>query len=152
MWVQEIEFDMSQDPPLCLSEGGIQNVGEITVAELRIAAEQEFGQFVEDLTDPDNGDVPIGWKFRTQATYEDPENGGEFNLETWVVLHDAPPEMKFKYHVIKDSEMEILNNIDAIIDKAPSADFNDVAMDPSVSIQEVLSALGAPETEGSDTE
>ena len=89
MWVQEIEFDMSQDPPLCLSEGGIQNVGEVTVAELRIAAEQEFGEFVENLTDPDNGDVPIVWKFRTQATYEDPENGGEFNMETWIVLHDA---------------------------------------------------------------
>ena len=65
MWVQEIEFDMSQDPPLCLSEGGIQNVGEITIAELRIAAEQEFGQYVEDLTDPDNGDAPP-WLIRSK--------------------------------------------------------------------------------------
>ena len=152
MWVQEIEFDMSQDPPLCLSEGGIQNVGEITVAELRIAAEQEFGEFVENLTDPDNGDAPIGWKFRTQATYEDPENGGEFNLETWIVLHDAPPEMQFKYHVIQDSEMEVLNHIDSIIDKTPGADIDDIGLDPSVSVQEVLSTLGVTEANDSDSE
>lgn len=154
MWVQEIEFDMSQDPPLCLSEGGIQNVGEITIAELRIAAEQEFGQYVEDLTDPDNGDAPIGWKFRTQASYEDPENGGEFDLETWIVLHDEPPEMKFKYHVILDSEMEVLNHIDAMIDKTASADLNDLALDPTVSVQEVLSSLGGMPNgnEGPDTE
>jgi hypothetical protein len=146
MWVQEIEFDMSQDPPLCLSEGGIQNVEDITIAELRVAAEQEFGQYVEDLTDPDNEDAPIGWKFRTQASYEDPENGGEFDLETWIVLHDSPPEMKFRYHVILDSEMEVLNHIDAMIDKTPSADITGLALDPTVSVQEVLSSLGGPPT------
>ena len=149
MWVQEIEFDISQEPPLCLSEGGIQNVGDVSVAELRIAAEQEFGEFIEDLTDPDNEDAPIGWKFRTQATYEDPENGGEFNLETWIVLHDEPPEMKFRYQVILDSEMEALNHIDSIIDKAASSDIDDSQINPeaAVTVQEVLSNLGGIEKE-----
>lgn len=146
MWIQEIEFDISQDPPVCLSEGGFQNVGEVTVAELRVAAEQEFGDFVEDITDPDNNDVPIGWKFRTQATYEDPENGAEFDLETWIVLHDAPPEMKFKYHVIKDEEMAILSHIDSLAQGSNSADVEDVGIAPTVSVQEVLSSLGMPGT------
>ena len=143
MWIQEIEFDISQDPPVCLSEGGFQNVGEITVAELRVAAEQEFGNFIEDITDPDNNDVPIGWKFKTQATYEDPENGSEFELETWIVLHDAPPEMKFRYHVIKDEEMAVLDHIDSLISGNADGSPEDLAIDPTVSVQEVLSSLGA---------
>jgi hypothetical protein len=144
MWIQEIEFDMSQDPPVCLSEGGFQNVGEVTVAELRIAAEQEFGSFVEDITDPDNNDVPIGWKFRTQATYEDPENGAEFDLETWIVLHDEPPEMKFRYHVIKDEELAILSHIESLVQGAEDAEVEDTGIEPSVSVQEILSSLGSP--------
>ena len=144
MWVQEIEFDISQDPAVCLSEGGFQNVGEVTVAELRVAAEQEFGEFVTNITDPDNDDVPIGWKFRTTAAYEDPENGGEFDLETWIVLHDAPPEMKFRYHVIKDDEMAVLDQVDAIVSGDASGDLDDVASHPTVNVQEILSALGNP--------
>ena len=144
MWIQEIEFDISQDPVVCLSEGGFQNAGEVTVAEMRVAAEQEFGEFVEDITDPDNNDVPIGWKFRTTATYEDPENGAEFDLETWIVLHDAPPEMKFRYHVIKDEEMAVLSHIDSLISGDAAGDVADAAITPSVSVQEVLSSLGAP--------
>lgn len=144
MWIQEIEFDISQDPVACLSEGGFQNVGEVTAAELRVAAEQEFGNFVEVITDPDNNDAPIGWKFRTTATYEDPENGAEFDLETWIVLHDAPPEMKFRYHVIKDEEMAILSHVDSMIAGDTSNDFDDTVTVPSVSIQEVLSSLGSP--------
>jgi len=146
MWIQEIEFDMSQDPPVCLSEGGFQNVGEVTVAELRIAAEQEFGSFVEDITDPDNNDVPIGWKFRTQATYEDPENGAEFDLETWIVLHDEPPEMKFRYHVIKDEELAILSHIESLVQGTEDAEVEDTGIEPSVSVQEILSSLGSPLT------
>lgn len=130
MWVQEIEFDVSQEPAVCLSEGGFQNAGDVTVAELRVAAEAEFGKFVGDVTDPNNGNVPIGWKFRSSARYENAEVGGEFELETWVVLHDAPPEMKFKYHTILGDElagvdqlMGALFNPDAV--GAPGADSKD---------------------------
>jgi hypothetical protein len=126
MWIQEIEFDISQDPVVCLSEGGFQNVGEeASVAELRIAAEQEFGNFIENITDSENNDAPIGWKFRTQATYEDPDNGTEFELETWVVLHDQPPEMQFKYHFIKDEELAVLEHVNSLIANMPQPGFED---------------------------
>lgn len=111
MWVQEIEFDVSQDPVVCLSEGGFQNVGDVTVVELRVAAEAEFGKFVGDVTDPNNGNVPIGWKFRSSARYENDESGGEFELETWVVLHAEPPEMRFKYRAIRDGELDGLSEL-----------------------------------------
>jgi len=126
MWIQEIEFDISQEPVLCLSEGGFQNVSDdVTVAELRIAAEQEFGNFIENITDPENNDASIGWKFRTQATYEDPDTGAEFELETWVVLHDQPPEMRFKYHFIKDEELAILDHVNSLIAGMPTSGFED---------------------------
>ena len=143
MWVQEIEFDISQDPAMCLSEGGFQNVGDTTVAELRIAAEDEFGAFVEDIIDPDNDGVRIGWKFRTTATYEDSSLGGEFQLETWIILHDEPPEMKFKYHVIEDTELADVEKFQSIVSDAELVD--DPSTIPStmpVSVQEAMASLG----------
>ena len=141
MWVQEIEFDISQDPAMCLSEGGFQNVGDVPVIELRLAAEDEFGAFVEDITDPDNNNAPIGWKFRTTAAYEDSDNGGEFQLETWIILHDEPPEMKFKYHVIQTEEVDGLGEFrDVVMDAAADGDEPPVSM--PVSVEEAMSTLG----------
>ena len=137
MWVQEIEFDISQDPAMCLSEGGFQNVGEVTVAELRLAAEDEFGSFVEDIIDPDS-DARIGWKFRTTATYEDSSLGGEFQLETWIILHDEPPEMKFKYHDIQDSEVAEIENLKGSQAILGSDSTNSIP----VSVQEAMTSLG----------
>ena len=139
MWVQEIEFDISQDPVVCLSEGGFQNVGDVSVAELRLAAEDEFGTFVEDIIDPDS-DSRIGWKFRTTAAYEDPTVGGEFQLETWVILHDEPPEMKFRYHVIQDSELANIEDL-----KNSFVDDPDNSVAPGtmpVSVLEAMQSLG----------
>lgn len=140
MWVQEIEFDISQDPAMCLSEGGFQNVGDTTVAELRLAAEDEFGSYVEDIIDPDS-DMRIGWKFRTTATYEDASVGGEFQLETWIILHDEPPEMKFKYHSIQDSELADLQKFQSIVSDAELVDDNAPSVMP-VSVQEAMASLG----------
>jgi len=141
MWVQEIEFDVSQDPVVCLSEGGFQNVGDASVAELRFAAEEEFGEFVEDITDPDNGGVNIGWKFSTTASYEDPELGGEFKLETWIILHDEPPEMKFKYHTIQDDELDGLNEFRDVVTSAALED-SEAPQSMPVSVQEAMQSLG----------
>lgn len=141
MWVQEIEFDISQDPAMCLSEGGFQNVGDTTVAELRLAAEDEFGNFVEDIIDPDNDGARIGWKFRTTAAYEDASVGGEFQLETWIILHDDPPEMKFKYHVIQDSELADLNKFQDLVNDAELVDDKAPSVMP-VSVQEAMASLG----------
>ena len=137
MWVQEIEFDVSQDPVMCLSEGGFQNVGDTTtVAELRLAAEDEFGMFVEDIIDPDTNSK-IGWKFRTTAAYEDESVGGEFQLETWVILHDEPPEMKFNYHTILDEELADLENFQN--SQAPEGEIVNAM---PVSVQEAMASLG----------
>ena len=155
MWVQEIEFDISQDPPMCLSEGGIQNAGDISVAELRMAAEQEFGDFFENLVDPSNNDAIIGWKFRTEAKYEDPENGGDFNLETWIILHSEPPEMKFRYYSITDEEQVMLDHISSLIEGVeftPPQQDDASGSGNSISIDETLSTLGAPTASKKDDE
>ena len=141
MWVQEIEFDVSQDPVVCLSEGGFQNVEDASVAELRLAAEDEFGTFVEDIVDPDNNNVKIGWKFSTTASYEDPELGGEFKLETWIILHDEPPEMKFRYHTIRDEELDGLNEFRDVVSSATSEDSHAPQSMP-ISVQEAMQSLG----------
>jgi hypothetical protein len=151
MWVQEIEFDVSQDPVVCLSEGGFQNVGDISVIELRTAAEDEFGKFVEDILDPDNDDTRIGWKFATTAAYEDSDVGGEFKLETWIILHDEPPEMKFRYHVIKDEDLDGLNEFRDVVSSA-SLDDPDAPQSMPLSVQEAMESLGMHAGSISDAE
>jgi hypothetical protein len=113
MYVQEIEFDV--DKGECLSEGGFNEVKGVPVAQLRMAAEQEFGGYHGDLFDPDNKEIRIGWKFRAQAKYEDPEYGEEFTLETWVVLHNTQPKMEFSYYVIQDHELAAIEKVDELL-------------------------------------
>lgn len=113
MWVQEIEFDL--DKSECLSEGGFNEVKDVPVAQLRLAAEQEFGDYHGDLFDPSDETKRIGWKFRAKAKYEDPEVGDEFTLETWVVLHSEPPKMEFSYYVIQDHELEAIEKVDELL-------------------------------------
>lgn len=113
MWVQEIEFDI--DKGECLSESGFNEVKDVPVAQLRFAAEQEFGEYHGDLFDPEDETKRIGWKFRAKAKYQDPEYGEEFNLETWVVLHSDPPKMEFSYYTIQDHDLEAIEKIDTLL-------------------------------------
>jgi len=97
MFVQQIEFDHAAKT--CLNEGGLNDVGEMTVAELRQAAEEQFGSIVGNVQDPDDESRTIGWKFQADAKYDEvPEGEGDsFILETWVVLHSKQPEVKYFY-------------------------------------------------------
>ena len=113
MWVQEIEFDI--DKGECLSEGGFNEVKDVPLAQLRLAAEQEFGEYYGDLFDPEDETKRVGWKFRATAKYDNPEVGDEFNLETWVILHAAPPKMEFSYYVIQDHELEAMEKVDELL-------------------------------------
>lgn len=125
MWIQEIEFDVTtdKDQPMLLNEGGINDMGDMSVIELRSAAEQEFGDYFEDLTDPENPGNIIGWKFRSDASYEDPTIGKEFVLETWVILHEKPPKVISSYYVIKPEELGILSEL---TEKITLDDLNDI--------------------------
>ena len=137
MWIQEIEFDISTDKeqPMLLNEGGINDMGDMTAIEIRSAAEQEFGDYAEDLTDPENPENVIGWKFRSDASYEDPTIGKEFVLETWVILHENPPKVISSYYVIKPEELSILSEfnekitLDDLNDIVHSNEDNDVPLD-----------------------
>lgn len=113
MWVQEIEFDIDKGEQL--SQGGFNEVKDVPLAQLRLAAEQEFGSYFGDLFDPDDKTKRVGWKFRAKAKYDDPEVGNEFNLETWVILHEAPPKMEYSYYVIQDHELEALEKVNELL-------------------------------------
>ncbi|MBK25135.1 MAG: hypothetical protein CME70_14150 [Halobacteriovorax sp.] len=109
MWVQEIEFDNNSD--VCLNEGGINDVGDISVTELLAAAVAEFGDVVGDVVDPENTNKKIGWKFHTQASYDDIDNDEEakFTLETWVIVHEQPPEVRYFYANIENEATDSEN-------------------------------------------
>jgi len=97
MFVQQLEFDHAAK--VCLNEGGLNDVGEMTVAELRQAAEEQFGPIVGSVQDPDNESRTIGWKFQAEAKYDEVPEGEDnsFTLETWVVLHSKQPEVRYFY-------------------------------------------------------
>ncbi len=97
MFVQQLEFDHAAK--VCLNEGGLNDVGEMTVAELRQAAEEQFGTIVGNVQDPDNESKTIGWKFQAEAKYDEIPEGEDdsFTLETWVVLHSRQPEVRYFY-------------------------------------------------------
>jgi hypothetical protein len=97
MYVQQIEFDHGSK--VCLNEGGIGDVGDMTAEALREAADAQFGTFVGDIIDPDNETSVIGWKFQTSANYDEVPEGDDaaFTLETWVILHEKQPEIKYFY-------------------------------------------------------
>ena len=104
MWIQEIEFD--SDSNTCLNEGEVNNVGDISLSELLEAAKTEFGAPFENVLSPDDESTSIGWKFRTKATYDDIEDPEEasFTLETWIIVHEKPPEVKYFYAPVENVE------------------------------------------------
>jgi len=153
MYVQEIEFDL--DKGECLSEGGFNEVKGVPIAQLRMAAEQEFGDYHGDLFDPEDEERRIGWKFRAKAKYEDPEYGEEFTLETWVVLHSTPPKMEFSYYVIQDHELAAIEKIDELLGASRAETSSEDAEVVNVTTLEDSVATLIKEAEGlgdSDTE
>ena len=153
MYVQEIEFDV--DKGECLSEGGFNEVKGVPVAQLRMAAEQEFGGYHGDLFDPDNEEKRIGWKFRATAKYEDPEYGEEFTLETWVVLHDAPPKMDFSYYIIQDHELAAIEKVDELLGTTRTQpDLEEAGAADVITLEDSVASLikEAEEVEAQDAE
>jgi hypothetical protein len=97
MYVQQIEFDHAAK--VCLNEGGINDVGDMSAEQLLEAAVAQFGEVTEVVYDPENESRAIGWKFQNSANYDEVPDGeeSEFTLETWVILHDKLPEVKYFY-------------------------------------------------------
>jgi len=102
MYVQQIEFDHAAGT--CLNEGGISPTEGMSLEDVRAIADKEFGQFVGDIFDPDNESRKIGWKFQKPAKYDDVESeeDASFTLETWIILHDKLPEVKYFYTNLED--------------------------------------------------
>jgi len=97
MFVQQLEFD--HVAKVCLNEGGLNDVGDMSVAELRQAAEEQFGSIAGTVQDPDDESRTIGWKFQAEAKYDElpEEEDNSFTLETWVVLHSKQPVVRYFY-------------------------------------------------------
>lgn len=102
MWIQEIEFD--SDSNTCLNEGDVNQIGDVSLEELLEAAKTEYGEPVENVISPDDESVNIGWKFHTKASYDDIEDPDEasFTLETWIIVHEKPPEIKYFYASVQN--------------------------------------------------
>jgi len=106
MFVQQIEFDHAAK--VCLNEGGINDIGEMTISELQQAAVEQFGAIVGNVQDPDNESRIIGWKFQAEAKYDEAPEGESdaFTLETWIVIHDKLPEVRYFYAEIDESNID----------------------------------------------
>jgi len=128
MWIQEIEFDVSTDKeqPLLLNEGGINDMGDMSAPDIMEAAEQEFGKYSDNVYDPAAEEKVIGWKFQTNASYEDPAAGGEFTLETWIILHVQPPETICQYYILQDEDLKEIEKLTHPEEKLVLDDLDDV--------------------------
>jgi hypothetical protein len=105
MWVQEIEFDSDSDT--CLNEGDVNQIGEVSLDELLAAAKTEYGDPIGNVVSPDDENTNIGWKFKTTASYDDIEDSDKasFTLETWIIVHEKPPEINYFYAPVATVEV-----------------------------------------------
>lgn len=96
LWVQETWIDRDQN--CMMGESDVYETFTSERGELYKNCVKEYGRcisrvYVDGLS---NKSKPIGWVFLKRKKYDD--CGETFLAETWVTIHNGPPDRTVTYH------------------------------------------------------
>lgn len=99
LWVQETYINRTLNA--AYGESDVHEAFADTPGELYRFLQKEYGRCTSAIyIDTQEGTKRIGWVFLKRAKYRDCDD--TYLQETWVTLHEGPPEktITYQYHVL----------------------------------------------------